>query len=452
MPTPSREVARLISVFAIAFTAPAWSKALVLLFGTILTPGRRTVAAALRAMGLADDKHFTNYHRLLNRDQWSPWVLSELLLASIIALCLPPGMPLILLVDDTLERRRGSKIKYKGWFRDAIRSTASHVSKSLGIRWICLAVLVPVPWSQRLWALPFMVIPALSPKTSAKLKKKHRTLVDWVIVMIRKVRRWQPDREIVLVGDGSYSAVALVQYCQRHKYPVKLVSRLRLDARLFDLPGPQPEGKRGPKPKKGARQLSLADRLTDPKTRWQPLKIHWYGGREKDIQIVSGVSLWHRRGTEPVQIRWILVRCPEDPHFEPAAYFCSDPTISAEQVVLWHIGRWNIEVTFEEVRAHLGFETQRQWSDKAIERTTPCLFGLFSVVVLMAKALHAETLPVRQASWYPKEEATFSDALAAVRRDLWSQTNCSTSASADDMLLIPRAMLEALLETACYST
>jgi hypothetical protein len=452
MPTASPEVVRLISVFAIAFTAPAWSKALVLLFGTILAPGRRTVAAALRVMGLAGDKHFTNYHRLLNRDQWSPWVLSELLLASIVALCLLPGMPLILLIDDTLERRQGSKIKYKGWFRDAVRSTANHVSKSLGIRWICLSVLVMVPWSQRLWALPFMVIPALSPKTSAKLEKKHRTLVGWAIVMIRKVRRWQPEREIVLVGDGSYAAVPLVQYCQQLEQPVKLVSRLRLDARLYDLPGPHPESKRGPKPKKGARQPSLVERLNDPKTCWQTLKIPWYDGQEKTVQIVSGVSMWHRRGLHPVQIRWVLVRCPEDPHFKPSAYFCSDSTISAEQIILWFIGRWNIEVTFEEVRAHLGFETQRQWSDRAIERTTPCLFGIFSVVVLMTKTLHSDTLPVRQASWYPKEEATFSDALAAVRRDLWCHANSSPSSETDDMLLIPQATVQALLETACYST
>lgn len=451
MLTPSPKIIQLLSVFAIAFTAPAWAKALVLLYGTILAPGRRTVTAALRMMGLADSKHFTNYHRVLNRDQWSPWVLSKLLLGLIILIFLPAEAPLLLVIDDTLERRRGRKIKYKGWFRDAIRSTAKHVSKSLGIRWICLAVLVPVPWSRRLWALPFMTIPALGPKTSAKLKKRHRTLVGWAIIMVRKVRRWQPDREIVLMGDGSYAAVALVQYCQRRKQPVKLISRLRLDARLYDFPGPQPKGKPGPKPKKGARQPSLATRLTDPKTRWQTLKVPWYNGEEKEIEIVTGVSLWHRRGMDPVPLRWVLIRCPED-SFESEAFFCSDPNVSARQIILWFIARWNIEVTFEELRAHLGFETQRQWSDKAIERTTPCLFGIFSLVVLMATVLHPENLPIRQASWYPKEEATFSDALAAVRSDLWHNANYSTSAQDTDMLLIPQTTLLSLLQAVCYST
>jgi hypothetical protein len=350
-----------------------------------------------------------------------------------------------------LERRRGRKIKYKGWFRDPIRSTVKHVTKALGIRWICLAILVPVPWSTRLWALPFMTIPALGPKTSAKLKKQHRTLVEWAMIMIEKVRRWQPEREMVLVGDGSYAAVVLVQRCQRLKQPVKLVSRLRLDATLHSFPGPQPKSKPGPKPKKGARQPSLAARLVDPKIRWRTMKLAWYGGDEKEIEFATGVCLWYRRGFDPVLLRWVLVRCPQA-SFKPEAFFCSDTHVSARQIVTWFIARWNIEVTFEELRAHLGFETQRQWSDKAIERTTPCLFGIFSLVVLMANMLHSETLPVRQASWYPKQEAAFSDVLAAVRADLWHHLNYSTSSQDADMLLIPRATLVSLLEVACYST
>lgn len=451
MPSPSPEIIALVSVFARAFTAPTFAKALDLLYGTILAPGRRTVTAALRVMGLAGDKQFAKYHRVLNRDRWSPWVLSKLLLSLIILVFVPPGAPVIVLADETLERRRGRKIKYKGWFRDPIRSTATHVTKALGIRWLCLAVLVPVPWSTRRWALPFMVMPALGPKTSAKLKKRHRTLVEWAMIMIEKVRRWQPEREIVLAGDGSYAAVALVQHCQRLKRPVRLVARLRLDATLHDLPGPQPSSKRGPKPKKGARQPSLASRLADPQTRWRTMKIAWYGGDPKEIEFVTGLSLWYRRGLHPVPIRWVLVRCPQA-SFKPAAFFCSDAQLSARYIVTCFIARWNIEVTFEELRAHLGFETQRQWSDKAIERTTPCLFGIFSMVVLMAKVLHPDTLPVRQASWYPKQEAAFSDVLAAVRYDLWHHLNYSVSPKDANMLLIPRATLFSLLEVACYST
>ena len=305
----------------------------------------------------------------------------------ILHLLLPPGLPVLLVIDDTLERRRGPKIKYKGWFRDPIRSTLTHVSKSLGIRWLCLAVLVPVPWSQRLWALPFMTVPALGPKTSAKLRKRHRTLIDWAMLMADKVRRWQPDREVVLVGDGGFAAVPLVQCCQKLQNPLKLIARLRLDACLHDFPGPQPKGKHGRKPKKGARLPNLAQRLADPTTDWRTLTIPWYGGADKEVETATGVCLWYRRGLNPAPIRWVLVRCPEH-SFKPQAIFCSDPQVSARQILMWFVARWSIEVTFAELRAHLGFETQRQWSDKAIERTTPCLFGLFSLVVLLAKVVH----------------------------------------------------------------
>jgi hypothetical protein len=295
-----------------------------------------------------------------------------------------------------------------------------------------------------------MTVLALGEKTSNSLNKRHRTLVQWAEFMIDKVRRWQPEREIILVGDGSYAAIVLVQRCQRLKRRVKLVSRLRLDARLFDFPSPQPKSKRGPKPKKGARQLQLAQRLEDPETNWQTLKLMLYG-KEHAIEFISGTSLWHTPGQDPVALRWVLVRCPEG-SFEPAAFFCSDTHISAKQIIVCFALRWNIEVTFEELRTFLGFETQRQWSDRAIERTTPCLFGIFSLVTIMAKVLYPNELPVRQTSWYLKEDATFSDALAAVRRHLWSHLNYERSSQNPDLFLIPQAALCSLMDAACYST
>jgi len=163
MPTPSPEIIRLLSVFAVAMTAPTFAKSLVLIYGTILTPGIRTVSAVLRVMGLADLETFGNYHRVLNRDRWSPWVMSQLLLTLLIRVFLPEGATLVLLIDETLERRQGKRIQYKGRFRDAVRSTVHQVVTCLGIRWCCIALLVEVPWSHRPWALPFLVVPVLSP-------------------------------------------------------------------------------------------------------------------------------------------------------------------------------------------------------------------------------------------------------------------------------------------------
>jgi hypothetical protein len=163
MPTPSPEIIRLLSVFAVAMTAPTFAKSLVLIYGTILTPGIRTVSAVLRVMGLGDLETFGNYHRVLNRDRWSPWVMSQLLLALLIRVFIPDGIGLIILIDETLERRQGKRIAYKGRFRDAVRSTAQKVVTCLGIRWCCLALLVEVPWSGRPWALPFLIVPVLAP-------------------------------------------------------------------------------------------------------------------------------------------------------------------------------------------------------------------------------------------------------------------------------------------------
>ena len=450
MSTPSPEIIQLLSFFSVAFTAPTFAKVLVLILGTILSPGRRTVSAALRMTGMGNDKHFSNYHRVLNRGCWSPWVVSKILLGLILLFFLPAGYPLILAIDETLERRRGQQSKYKGWFRDAILSTKERVVTGLGLRWICLAVVVPVPWSQRTWALPFMTVLALGEKTSAKLNTRDHTIVQWAEYMIDKVRRWQPERETTLVGDGSYAAIVLVQRCQRLKKPVQLVSRLRLDARLFDFPSPQSKSKRGPKPQKGARQPKLSQQLIDPQTVWNQLKVILYG-KEHEIEFITGVSLWHTPGQDPVPLRWVLIRCLEEDSFEPAAFFCSNTRASAKQIIVWFCLRWNIEITFEELRACLGFETQRQWSDRAIERTTPCLFGLFSFVALMAKVLYPENLPVRQTSWYKKDGATFSDALAAVRQHLWSRSNYCRSPQSPDLFLIPHAALFSLLDSACYS-
>ncbi len=449
MPTPSAEIIQLLQPFAPAFTASTFAHACVLLCGTLLTVGPRTVTAALRALGLAHDPRFTTYHRVLNRARWSPLRLSKLLLGLLLTL-LPADAPLVLLVDETLERRRGRKIAYKGYFRDPVRSTAGKPVTSAGIRWRCLALLVPVPWSRRPWALPFLTVPAPAPATSEKLGKRHRTVVERTQLLVRLVRRWQPHRELVLVGAGSYAAVALGHTCRQQPGTVRLVSRLRLDAALYDPPAPQPKSKRGPKPQKGQRQPNLAARLADPHTAWRRTTVPWCGGQDKELDLTSGTALWHRAGEAPLPLRWVLLRCPAQT-IPPTALFCTDQALCPRQVVAWFVGRWNLEVTFEEARAHLRLETQRQWSTRAIGRTTPCLLGLFSLVTLMAHALHPRALPTRRAAWYPKAEASFADALAAVRRHRWGRWNSTDSPGDGDLLPIPRPLWESLHEVVCYA-
>jgi hypothetical protein len=452
--TPVTAIIPLLAPFAGAFTAPAFRKACLLIVGTILAPGRRTVCAALRAGGRETSANAGKYHRLLSRDRWSLLRGSRLLLERLVDAFVPAETPLVFLADETLERRRGKQIRYKGWFRDPVRSTGNKAIFTLGIRWLCLCLLVAVPWSQRPWALPFFVVPALSEKTCQRLKKRHRSSVQWLQVAITRLCRWLPGRALVVVGDGGFAAVELFATCQAAPQPVRLVVRLRLDAALYAPPGPQPKSKRGPKPKKGARQSNLKARLADPKTRWQRVTLRWYGGKQKTVEIATGVSLWHTPGQDPVRLRWVLVRpLKGDPApFPPGALAGSDPQMAAMPMLQWFLGRWNIEVTFAEIRAQLGFETQRQWSTRAIGRTTPCLFGVFSLVVWLGKQWHPEPFRCHRASWYPKHEATFSDVLAAVRWRLWGGANYEPSRTHPDQCLIPLALLQALRRVACYST
>ena len=443
-------VESLLAPFAPVFSRPVWAHAQVLLLGAILAPGKRTVTSALRAMGLAEERRFTNYHRVLNRAVWQGWFAAKVLLGLLVAL-LPPGAPLCLLVDETLERRNGDKIRTKGVYRDAVRSSRKHVVHSCGLRWVTMMLLVPLPWSRRPWALPFFTVQAPSEKACRRAVKRHRTVIEWVCCALRLVQRWVPPRAVILVGDGAYAAVELILFCRSLLNPVTLVARFRWNAALYDPPPAPVPGKRGPKPKKGKRQPSLKQRLADPSTPWQKLTVRWYNQPAREFLVFAGTSLWYTPGKPPVSIAWVLVRDPTG-EFEDTPLLCTDLTASPQQIIEWFLPRWNIEVTFEELRAHLGVETQRQWSDRAIARTTPCLFGLFSLVTLLALRLVADgEIPVAQTAWYRKDQATFSDVIAFVRRHLWASRYFVNSSPSPQSLEFDPDLVNHLLDCLSYA-
>ena len=420
LPVPIENV---LLAFAPVFTRPVWHHARLLLLGAILACGKRTVTSALRAVGLAQEHRFTNYHRVLNRAVWCAWFAAKVLLGLLVAL-LPAEAPLQVLVDETIERRKGDKIKTKGVFRDAVRSSRNKVVHCYGLRWVAMMLLVPVPWSRRPWALPFYTVQAPSQKTCQKLGKRYKSIIDRVCFALRLIRRWFPNRTLVVTGDGAYAAVELIQSCRSLPNPATLVARFRWNAALYDPPPPPIPGKRGRKPLKGKRQPSLKERLLDPSTIWENLSVRWNTGATRELLAFSGASLWYTPGKPPVAIRWVVARDPRG-ELEDTPLLCTDLDATAQQIIEWFVPRWNIEVTFEELRAHLGVETQRQWSDRAIERTTPCLFGLFSLVTLLAlHTVRDGQLPVAQTAWYRKEQATFSDVIVFVRRRLWATRYC----------------------------
>jgi hypothetical protein len=430
--------------FAPLFTRPVWEHVQVLVTGAILCRGPRTVAGVLRTLGRAGEPGFCNYHRVLSRARWSGLQGAKILLGLLVALAATLGYPPIILVDETLERRKGKKIKAKGRYRDAVRSTQSEVVKCLGLKWISLMLLVPLPWSPRPWALPFLTLLAPSTEANEKAGRRHKTTVAWTTQAVKQISRWLKNAPFIVVGDGAYACVALAHAClARH---ATLISRLRLDARLYALPGETPAGRRGRKPKKGARLPSLKERLNDPSQPWCETEVAWYEQTHKTVRLLSAVSLWHTPGEDPVRLRWVLVVDPTGEE-RPQAFFSTDIDLTPERIVEIFVLRWNVEVTFEEVRRHLGVETQRQWSDRAIARTTPVLMGLFSLVCLMAwQLIEHGVLPVRQAAWYKKTDATFSDVLAYVRRAIWSGKYFVNSKTGGERLELSFRDCEALLD------
>jgi hypothetical protein len=269
--------------------------------------------------------------------------------------------------------------------------------------------------------------------------------------MLCAVRRWYPTLPMVLLVDGGDAALKLGWRCRHLAVPVTLVARLRLDAALYDPPPPPDPHRKGRKPQKGKRQPSLTQQAADPQAAWTLVELPWYGGTRRRVQLLSDTALWYRAGYAPLPIRWVVVRDAQG-ELADQAFLCTDLQAAPEQIVRWAVLRWNIEVTFEEGRAHLGVETQRQWSDKAIERTTPLLFGLFSLVTLLAaECAHGQSLPIRQAAWYHKDEATFADALAFVRRQIWQHWYFANSRLAADSVLKFPADATQLLDALCGS-
>jgi DDE superfamily endonuclease len=443
-PAPAPVLIRWFVPFASAFTAPALHSVLVLIAGTILAPGRRTVTSALSIMGLRQIATFTTFHRVLNRNRWSPRDLARRLLHQLIAIFVPAG-PVVIAIDETIERRWGARIRARGIYRDPVRSSHGHFVKVSGLRWISLMLVAPIPWAGRVWALPFLTVLAPSERWAQATGRRHKLLTDWARQMLLQVARWLPERQVIVVADMSYAAIELLAAVRQQ---LTVITRLRLDARLFDPPPPRHPGQRGRPRVSGARQPTLAQRLTSPTTRWRRVTIaHWYGGQDRRLAITSGTALWYHPG-KSVPIRWVLVRDVAGA-FEPQALLSTDLTADPVDVLRWFVRRWSVEVTFAEVRRHLGVETQRQWSDRAIARTTPALLGLFSLVTLWAGEALNDGWEPRQAAWYTKSHLTFSDALAIVRAKLWA-ASFETSRQVRDVVKIPRALLNRLTEAACF--
>lgn len=493
--------AGVVQQLAPAFTRPTFRRFVTLLVGAIITMGRRTVSHILWSIPHLTRGHFGGYHRVFSAARWSPWPIARVLAAAVVAL-VPKDQPVIVDVDDTVARHRGPRVFGVGCYRDACRSSRKQANFTWGHKWVVMAINVRLPRCLRPWALP--VLMALStpkpkpPRTKRKRQPKrpkasgaqgaakggrpvpwskakarrrrraagerpprrHKTPVLLARQMIATLLHWFPDRRFVLLGDHGFASHDLAWFCHRHRDRVTLVARTRPHMVLYALPPapPPPPATTGKGGKGRGRGRRKGSRLPAPAAtvkahgagRRRLARVRWYGNRERDLELLGACGGWYRgRGNGRaalVPVRWVCTRDPQNPTREDY-FYATDPTLTGERIVELFAARWAVEVTFEEARSHLGFESTRQRCANSVRRAGPCLMGLFTVVSLIyAELARAGKVRVHGTPCYHKAAPTFGDALAAVRRLLWEQVILSHAPGGSLVTQLPDATRDWLLE------
>jgi len=341
-PLPSIIITTFAPFATIFLKTKTWNKALLLVTGALLCRGGRTVCSALRVLGMKGETRFDKYHRVLSRDNWSPFKGSKILLKQILK---RNTAPVIIAIDEHIERRNGRKIKAKGCYRDAVRSSKGFLVRCFGLKWITVMVCARFSWAGRTFALPFLTVLAHSVKVTEQGGRTHKTTIDWAIQIVKQIRNWLPEKSIIFTGDGGFASAALAWTCLKHN--VSLVTRLRIDARLFNFPklraGP------GRPSKKGWKLLSPEKMFKVPNFHWSNAEVKWYKGGMKIIEYITVTCLWHVTGYDPVPIRLVLMRDPEG-KYQSVPLMSTDVNLTATKIIEAFVVRWNQEVTHREVR------------------------------------------------------------------------------------------------------
>jgi len=413
-PLPA-EAAPLLLALAPAFTTPTFRRFQLLMVAAVLAPGRRTVANLLRTVGSLAHGHRTSYQRVLSSATWSGLRLGCLLGGFVLQHLVPTGR-VTLVGDDTVESHPGRRVYGKARHRDPLRSSHTYTAWRYGHKWVILAVLVRLPFATRPWALPILVDLYRDAATNQARGRPHRTPAQLMRRLLRLVLLRFPRRQFMFVGDASYGTHDVARFVRRHHTRLVLVSKLHPDANLF-TPPPRYQGKGRPRVK--GQPLPKPRAAVARRQRFRRRTVGWYGGGTRHVRIASGTGHWYRSGRGLVPLRWVFVRDDTGTHRDEY-FFTTDPDLTPAQIIEAYTGRWNIETTFEELRAHLGLETTRGWCAPTVVRAAPCLFGLYTVVTLLYQAL-PKSQRVGGVTWPGKTETTFSDALTAVRRWLWAE-------------------------------
>jgi hypothetical protein len=474
-----------LSLFAPVFYHPTYQRFLVLLVAALLTTGRRTVSNLLRTTAGLAKGDASSFHRVLSKRRWSTLALARLLTRFILDRWAPDG-PVLVAGDDTVDEHRGAKVYGKGCHRDPVRSTHSYTAFRWGHKWVVLAILVKFPFAPRAWALPVLAAlyhnpekdtkakapatrrrrrkakdktkvrakerarrkasaqaKALKGKTKAQLRRRHKTPSELMRQLLLVLTHWFPDRHFVFAGDGGYGTHALARFAARRRRNLTLVSLFYADAALFEPP-PVVVGKRNGRPRQKGERRPAPAAVVAATERRDRLEVAWYGGGHRTVEVVSGTGHWHKSGEGLVEVLWVYVHDLTGTHRD-TYLFCTDPEMAAAEVIATYTGRWNIETTFQEMRAYLGLETTRGRVKNTVLRAAPCLFGLYSVVALLYAELPAETTAEGTVSYRGKAAVTFSDAISVVRRQLWLEGVFESHGQTEAFRNLPRPLQAVLL-------
>jgi hypothetical protein len=467
-----------LSSFAPVFYHPTYQRVLVLLLAAILTTGRRTVSNLLRtAAGLAQGDA-SSFHRVLSRRRWSSLQLARILARFLLDHWVPEG-PVYLAGDDTVDEHRGAKVYGKGCHRDPVRSTHSYTAFRWGHKWVVLAILVQFPFASRAWALPVLAAlyhnPEKAPAAESRRRKKakdrtkvkakgrarrraraskkgaaarsrrrHKTPSELMRQLLAVLTHWFPDRQFVFAGDGGYGTHALARFAaRRRRRDLTLVSLFYAHAALHDPP-PVVVGKKNGRPRKKGKKRPAPEAVVAAAGRREQYEVSWYGGGRRTVEVVSGTGHWYKAGEGLVEVLWVFVHDLTGTHRD-TYLFSTDPMMPPARVIETYTGRWNIETTFQEMRSYLGLETTRGRTKNTVLRAAPGLFGLYAVVALLYAALPAETIAEGTVSYRGKAAVTFSDAISAVRRQLWLEGVFESHGQTEAFRNLPRPLQAMIL-------
>jgi hypothetical protein len=431
-----------LTMFRPAFSTPTYHRFLILVLAAVLTTGRRTVTNLLRTVRYQAQGHASSYHRVLSQRRWSTWALARALITFLLEHVIPPG-PVLLAGDDTVTEHPGPKVFGKGRHRDGVRSSHSYTAYRWGHTWVVVSIVVKFPCATRPWALPIFVALYRPPEWDHAHGTRHKTPAHLARLLLACLVRWFPKRHFIFVGDMGYGTSETARCCRQRCRHLTLVSQLYGDAAWYAPPPPRTRRTMGRPRVKGQKLASPHEVVANTAQRTR-LMVAWYGGATRDIEIVTGTGHWYRIGEDLVDVRWVYVHDCTGTHRDEY-FFTTDIMMKPQRMLECYTQRWSIETTFQECREYLKLESTKGYGKQTVLRCAPCLFGLYTIVVLLYLQLPSSSATFRATFWRGKSTVTFSDMLTCVRRALWEQWCFHTQAHSQEFSKLSPSFQETIL-------